>query len=315
LPRAPKLSIKAEPQQMFLNAIDPETISLDPEPFIGFGKTRVFYLSYGRNAWYATWINKYYPDSMSFDQAAIKHAAEERRVQGSVFRIESLPLFVVKRASGTYGICEINSGSAQEYDYLLRRIDRDCPSRFFRYLPSSGRNWLLAFDLDGASIPEAPYESFAIRSTSVGPRYYLRWKDVEPEPRQAFLGFCDRLSVVLRDPGRRVRWAQDPSLTQTKAVLRAYVHDDGRVTCVPARLSAFQEIFASSYMSVADSPRYAVVQVEDEFWVTDMREAVTMPAEGRVLMGPYKVYWNLKSALATLEQRSWAMEPKAAMAC
>ena len=168
-------------------------------------------------------------------------------------------------------IYEINGRSTQEYEGLLGQINRDSPSRFFRYLPSFRKDWLLVFDLDGRSVPEARHESFAIRSASVGPRYYLRWKDVEPKPKQAFLGFCDRLAIVLQDPGRRVERARDPSLTQTKAVLQAYVHDDGRVTRVPACKSTFAEIHMGCVLN--DFPRYAAVQVDDELWVIDMWQA------------------------------------------
>jgi hypothetical protein len=71
-----------------------------PHDFI---KTQVFYLGYGRNAWYSTWTNRYYSHSVSFSEDELKHTAEKRRVQGSVFNIQSMMMFV----------CSINAGRSE----------------------------------------------------------------------------------------------------------------------------------------------------------------------------------------------------------
>ena len=69
---------------MFMQAIEPSEIRIGRQPFPRFAETQVFYLGYGRNAWNATWINRYDPGSMSFNDADLRTAAEARRVQGSV---------------------------------------------------------------------------------------------------------------------------------------------------------------------------------------------------------------------------------------
>ena len=99
---------------MFVNAIEPGSIKIGRKPFLDFANTKVYYLGYGRNAWNSTWINRYDRGRISFVDAELKRAAEEWRVQGSVFKIEPLPLFVMRTARGTFGICEINTRSAHE---------------------------------------------------------------------------------------------------------------------------------------------------------------------------------------------------------
>lgn len=290
---------------MFMQAIEPSEIRIGRQPFPRCAETQVFYLGYGRNAWNATWINRYDPGSMSFNDADLRTAAEARRVQGSVFRIESLPLFVIGSARGTFGVCEINARSGCEYSDLLERIDRDCPSRFFGHLPRISQNWLLVFKLDRRRLPKAKYKSIAVRSASVGAKYRLRWEQVTPEPRQLFLGFCERLVGILHDQGQRVDRASDPTLEQTEACLKAYVCDDGSVMEVSDSASTFLQI----YINCPNGGRHAVMQVRDEFWVTDLWDAETR-ADGWVQMGPYRTYSQFDVALGALIRPGRQMVPK-----
>ncbi len=188
---------------MFVSAIEPGSIKIGRKPFLDFANAKVYYLGYGRNAWNSTWINRYDRGRISFVDAELKRAAEERRVQGSVFKIEPLPLFVMRTARGTFGICEINTRSAHEYSELLKKIERDSPSKFFRHLPPLRQDWLLLLKLNWRSLPKDDYRGFSMRSASVGGQYLLRWVHVTPEPKPLFLDFCERLRVVLQDRGKR----------------------------------------------------------------------------------------------------------------
>lgn len=40
----------------------------------------ILYLAYGRNAWQSTWVNKYYPGSLSVLKSSLQKLAEKRRV-------------------------------------------------------------------------------------------------------------------------------------------------------------------------------------------------------------------------------------------
>ena len=97
---------------MFMQAIEPSEIRIGRQPFPRCAETQVFYLGYGRNAWNATWINRYDPGSMSFNDADLRTAAEARRVQGSVFRNRN-PSVICHRVCSRH----------------VRRLRDQCPQR------------------------------------------------------------------------------------------------------------------------------------------------------------------------------------------
>jgi hypothetical protein len=81
--------------------------------------SRVAYLFYGRNAWHSTWIQRYYTSkSIGFTTSEVIAVAETNRVQGSVFNIEEIPCLVLRCASQTIYLVEINSGG-----WLTRGLD------------------------------------------------------------------------------------------------------------------------------------------------------------------------------------------------
>jgi hypothetical protein len=167
---------------MPLQLIEPSSIWVKGAVPLTCHSTGVHYLGYGRNAWHATWANKYYPNSVSFDADELKRLAENRRVQGSVFRIQSVPLLVLRRRRSSLGIMPINERSKYEYDNLIRTIKYNRPAFFWRFFPSSSRNWLLVFNLTSVSHETVPFTPLLLKSVSGGPNYHLYWVDQRPAP-------------------------------------------------------------------------------------------------------------------------------------
>ena len=99
--------------------------------------------------------------------------AERQRVQGSVFKIEGVPLLVFKYARRCLGILPINDGSQGAYTQLKHAIESKPPTRFWSALPANGRNWLIVFDLEEA--PNEMYIPDLLTSRSVGGLYRLQW--------------------------------------------------------------------------------------------------------------------------------------------
>lgn len=82
----------------------------------------ILYLAYGRNAWQSTWINRYYPGSISVSKSSLQELAEKRRVQGSVFRIEARPSLLIKFKTRNLVLVGLNRGPTSHYSELLREI-------------------------------------------------------------------------------------------------------------------------------------------------------------------------------------------------
>ena len=82
----------------------------------------VLYLAYGRNAWQSTWINRYYPGSISVSKSSLQELAEKRRVQGSVFRIEARPSLMIKFKTRNLVLVALNRGHTSDYSALLSEI-------------------------------------------------------------------------------------------------------------------------------------------------------------------------------------------------
>lgn len=82
----------------------------------------ILYLAYGRNAWQSTWVNKYYPGSISVLKSSLQKLAEKRRVQGSVFRIESRSALLLKFKNRSLVLTAINRGRSSTYSKLLSEV-------------------------------------------------------------------------------------------------------------------------------------------------------------------------------------------------
>jgi hypothetical protein len=186
---------------MRLTRIEPRKVRVTELPRKCY-VNQAFYLGYGRNAWHSTWTNKYYPDCIALSPEELMDRAERQRVQGSVFKIEGVPLFVVGYADECFGIVPINDRSAHEYDQLKREIESEKPSHFWRALPGSWQNWLMVLNLDQP--PNELYLPFLRRSRSLGTARQLAWERPSwlsrhgaPE-RPQFIAFTEWLLKRLR---------------------------------------------------------------------------------------------------------------------
>lgn len=181
--------IKIEPGSMQITGAHPIAANLG----------QVFYLGYGRNAWNWTWVNKYDPASLSTDVTKLKLLAEGRRVQGSVFNIQSVPLLKVQYPKNSFGIVPINEKTGSAYNVLIAAIRGQPPLRFWHHLPSADRNWLLVFCLTSSFQAARNFEPSMLTSSSRGGNYRLGWSSASAPPSfLEFRKFADFLAEFLR---------------------------------------------------------------------------------------------------------------------
>lgn len=70
---------------------------------------KLYYISYGRNAWNSTWVQRYAQGCMHLSFASAAAYAEGRRTQGTVFYIRELPALCFTGEGPTFFITEINT--------------------------------------------------------------------------------------------------------------------------------------------------------------------------------------------------------------
>jgi hypothetical protein len=75
----------------------------------------------------------------------LKPRAEKQRVQGSVFKIQSIPILLLEYPSSTFGLVPINEAGSLRYDRLLTEITNDQSANFWRHFPEPDQHWLLCF--------------------------------------------------------------------------------------------------------------------------------------------------------------------------
>ena len=160
--------------------------------------SRAFYLGYGRNAWHSTWTNIYMPGLISFDVSELKNKAEKLRTQGSVFKIEAIPMLVLRYSKKSIGLSAINDQSKYEYDSLLKTFGQTLPATFWQELPPRSKNWMLTFELTGVEPKlEKDQERFSplvYNSKSGGAQHGLGWQLLNNgKTFEQFLGFVDVL--------------------------------------------------------------------------------------------------------------------------
>lgn len=194
------------------------------------GLAKLYYVHDGRNAWYATWVQRYLDGCMHTTLDSAKDYAESLRVQGSVFYIYEKPALVIEADEIVLAVTQINctdvlagySATAVGEDvgfgrkkianvannYLRRGrslegafLSFDADSRFWRSSPTGsvirvfGRTTLKAFE----PVPDRcrGYQSF-----SNGSYYRLGWSERSNEVRSASLrrlfGFRGRPKAVKR---------------------------------------------------------------------------------------------------------------------
>jgi hypothetical protein len=181
--------------------IEPEDIPITGRLPIQYTFTYMYYLGYGRNAWHSTWINRYYPDSVSFDEQSLKDQAERLRVQGNVFKIEAVPALVLGFTSNSFALISINERATWYYNELIRDISGDRTTNFWRHLPPSSGNSVIVLRL-GATAPQPQrFRPTISHSSSAGGQYLLNW-DVRPgNAYKAARKFHRRLAAILLGGG------------------------------------------------------------------------------------------------------------------
>lgn len=161
---------------------------------------RLFYLGYGRNAWHSTWINRYYPGCVSNSWDHLRFLAEQKRVQGSVFKIETVRSLVLSGSSVTVALVEINERSAIKSKQLCQRIksngldvlDVDHPLNL-------SENWIIPLAVSSSMMNEKAVDPRYSRSRSVGSTQCLRWTD-DPLVTERESSTFDAILDAVTDP-------------------------------------------------------------------------------------------------------------------
>jgi len=162
---------------MALEIADPTSISSEgsnPRPSRHIAGA--YYRGYGRNAWHSTWVNIYSPNSVSFRFSELRSSAERQRTQGSVQKIEAIPLAPVLQGADLYGIVPINERGAPSYARLRGAIRS---GNLWQSLPSRRENWLLTFRVQTWDILFSSFQPGLWRASSVGARFMLNWSQVD----------------------------------------------------------------------------------------------------------------------------------------
>lgn len=172
---------------MALVQVEPSEINVDGSFPTSVFQTQVRYLGYGRNAWHATWTNRYMTDCVSFHTDELERRAERKRVSGSVFKIATVPMLVLSDPAGSYGIMPINDRPEEKYEHLVDVWRVSTGVSFWQALPLERENWLLVFMLDTGRVEACPFVPFMRKSRSSGGKYRLIW---EEKPANEYSAFC-----------------------------------------------------------------------------------------------------------------------------
>lgn len=147
----------------------------------------ILYLGYGRNAWQSTWINRYYPGSVSFFEKDLMEMAEELRVQGSQFKISSRPALVLQFETAPIAIMSVNGRPFGSYEHLLGEVEPWNLSAFWASPAFQQADWLLVFRLSGWRPDLFPKNRVGLRAEPQGTGRGLKWNRVEEA--RSFDGF------------------------------------------------------------------------------------------------------------------------------
>lgn len=90
------------------------------------GARKLYYLHDGRNAWWTTWVQRYYNGCMHSSLWDAQRHAERMRVQGSVFYIVELPAVILEGDSLVCAITQINTTSVLA-GYSCHAVTPDAP--------------------------------------------------------------------------------------------------------------------------------------------------------------------------------------------
>ncbi len=172
----------------------------DARPFLA--QTLIYYLGYRRNAWNGTTINRYNPGHFSLDVGKLQSLAEEKRKQGSKFKIESIPALVINYITCAYVIAPINEDSDHYYNDLLKHLQHKPAWRALKGLPDPDDHSLLIFKASDAinlllhCTTTAPVAR-RLNSSGGDRRYLLHWHSAEPAKYAASERFLNKLQIAV----------------------------------------------------------------------------------------------------------------------
>jgi hypothetical protein len=156
---------------------------------------KLLYLGYGRNAWQSTWINRYYPGSIAFFEKDLQERCEKLRVQGSVFRIETVPVVYLEYHSDVVALVAINDRSSAAYRPMLENI---LPFRLDAFWSSDEfkiDNWLIPFQILAWRPDLHPKNFHRMTSSPKGGDKPLHWERHEADKITS--GICDAFSQFM----------------------------------------------------------------------------------------------------------------------
>ena len=149
-----------------------------------FRAASAHYLGFGRNAWHSTWVDSYYPRSVSLDVSEIKRQVEGQRWggQGNVYWIKSIPLLIIRYSDRAIALAAINDKSSYEYKQLRQEIASYPSSEYWRAFPNYDQGSLRLFRYDADRSRPKKFEPCVCRSYSYGGDYKLCWRTFNSPP-------------------------------------------------------------------------------------------------------------------------------------
>ena len=184
-----------------LNRIAPGSLARRGHLPLNVHSGKMLYLGYGRNAWHSTWIRRYYPGSISFFEKDLQLLCEKHRVQGSVFRIEPVPVVYLEYRHDVVVLLAINDRPAGAYQDLLQNIVPFRLDAFWLSDEFEVDNWLITFTLPAWRPDLYPKRYHRMSSSPQGAGRPLGWSRHEADEAQsgvstAFLEFMPRLLKI-----------------------------------------------------------------------------------------------------------------------
>ena len=149
----------------------------------------LYYLGYERNAWHSTWVNYYYPGSLTFTRDDAQYNAEMKRVQGSVFYICALPAISFRYEKMSFILCAFNEAPIQRYNDLRDSISVRGYAHILDCLPREEDRWIATLKHTGDLPATLGYSPEKIYSFTMPQGWPLGWRDTQPDRFPTFTKF------------------------------------------------------------------------------------------------------------------------------
>lgn len=172
-----------------------DAIEYEDEEFSKCRAVKLYYVIYSRTAWHSTKISRYSEGCMKPTIDLAKEAAENMRVQGSVFYISEIPALQFINSKRSVFITEINSETPLQYFKEISDTTKLTLLDIFNHFTPSKPNSVIRLiwrnrhrgaierhpELDHNNIEGLPVykELLQYKSFSNGKAYYLGWKKIE----------------------------------------------------------------------------------------------------------------------------------------